>query len=175
VARPVSPAIQELRLGQGTRTLEMERSEEVAAASLNLVAQARRELLLLSRHLDGVIYDTPEMGQAIRDFALRSRGARMRVLVKDPARAVRDSHRIIGLAQRLSSFIEIRVPPPEFADYNSAFLVADRTGYIHRHLSDRYESVVEFNASAHATGLAREFNTMWEGALPDPSVRRLYL
>ena len=155
--------------------MELERAAELKRVSLDLIARARRELLLLSRDLDPRLYNNPEVAEALRQFVLRRRGPRVRKLVKDPEPAVRHCHRLIGLAQRLSSFIEIRVPAPEFNQYNKAFIVADSIAYLYRGLADQYEATASLRDPQFAAELTREFNSMWESALPDRAMRRLHL
>lgn len=167
--------IQALRLGESAEPVETDDSASVAAASIALARQARREILILSRNLDAAIYDVADFVQAAREFCLQHRHARIRVLVHDPGPAVRRSHRLVALAQRLSTYIEIRKPGAEHAEVNHAFLVADGTGYVHRPLADRYEGVLHGNDRAEATRLVRDFENVWSSALPDPGLRRLHL
>jgi hypothetical protein len=79
----------------------------------------------------------------------------------------------VTLAQRLPTFIQIRVPAPQFRDFNPAFLVADETGFLHRQFSDRYEGSASFFAPATARELLRVFEPIWETAEPDPNLRAL--
>ena len=167
--------IDALILGRQHVAVEIEASDDVRHACVCLLQQARREILLMSRHLDGVLFNNSHASQALRDFVLRNRMSRIRILVKDPAPAVRDHHRFLELAQRLSSFVEIRVPSAEHRDYNSAFLIADGIGVLHRSLADRFEATVCFADHAMAGELTRQFNAMWEGAELDPALRRLHL
>jgi len=81
----------------------------------------------------------------------------------------------VALAQRLSSFIEIRVPAREYDDYNAAFLLVDGTGLIYRTLSDRYEGTVDFNDPRRAQDLGRQFEEMWQTASPDANLRRAHV
>ena len=144
-------------------------------ACLELIGQAQREILIMSRQLDAVLFDNAEAHEALRTFILQSRRTRLRVLVKDPEPARRHGHRLIELTQRLSSYAEIRVPAPEYHAYNAAFLVADQSGAVHRGLADRYEATVTF-ADRHLAGeCARQFDDMWETSQIDAGLRRLRL
>ena len=73
----------------------------VAAFSQDLrsiVRQARRSLDLTTRDLDHRIYSDAEVVQSIRDLVLGNRRARVRILVRDPAPALQQTHRLVGLA-----------------------------------------------------------------------------
>jgi hypothetical protein len=88
---------------------------------------------------------------------------------------VRRGHRLIDLAQRLSSKIEIRKPIAEYADINRTFFVADEAGYVSRPLAERYEGVANFSDRLSARNLVNTFNEVWERSQQDPQLRRLHL
>ena len=111
----------------------------------------------------------------MRQLALRSRHSRIRVLVKDSHRAVKDGHRLVELARHLSSFIEIRKAHEDARDAAEAFLIADGIGTLHRTLASRFEGTVNFRAPLHARRLAQWFTEVWERSAPDPELRRLHL
>ena len=169
------PDFERLALGTDTELFEIDTSEQNRRAAAAMARQARRSVVIMTRHLDAAVYDQPEFSDAVRDLVVRSRRAEVRVLVKDSTPVLRDGHRLISLAQRLTSFMEIRVPARDHADFNEAFLLVDNVGYIHRNFSDRFEATFSFNDSKIVRGLGREFDSMWELALPDPSLRRLSL
>ena len=165
----------EHQLGETPDVYALDTSESNREAATALAQQARRTISIATRHLDAPIYDDGGFSTAVRDLILGSRRAEVRVLVKDSTPVLRVGHRLIALAQRLSSFVEIRVPAHQHIDFNRAFMVVDDVGYIHRNFSDRFEATMSFNDSKVARGLLREFNGMWEHAKPDPNLRRLIL
>ena len=138
-----------------------------------MVSQTRRTLDIVSRHLDPLIYDTTEFSASLQRFVLEFRQARVRIIVMDSTPIVGRGHRIIHLAQRLSSYIELRNPSRDHKKYNSAFLLADQIGTVHRVLADRFEGVISFNDPKSAQLLKERFEEMWPSATPDPNFRRL--
>ena len=162
-----------LRLGEDPKPIEVGSSKEILQASVALLGQTRRTLEIVSRHLDPAIYDTGEFTDALRRFAINSRNARIRIIVMDSTPIAGSGHRTILLAQRLSSYIEIRNPGRQHASYNSAFLLADQVGSIYQTLADRFEGVVNFGDRRAAQGLSDLFEEMWPLAVPDPNMRRL--
>lgn len=171
----MKPEFDELQLGDDATPVEVETSLEVLQASLALVSQARKTVEIVSRHLDPAVYDNAEFCRAMRRFCLGSRRARVRIIIIDSRPTVGRGHQLIELAQRLSTFVEIRKPGRDHANYNSAFLIADRVGSLHRMLADRFEGRVNFNDPRTAQGLSEQFESMWNSATPDPNVRRLSL
>lgn len=164
-----------LRLGEDAQAIRVDTGAELRAASVALARAARRRLEIVSRHLDPTVYDNPEFGEAMSRFVLDSRRARVHIIIMDSTPILGTGHRLIDLAQRLSSFIEIRNPSRVHASYNQAFLLADRTGSVHRELADRYEGVVNFNDRRTAMALGDTFDEMWTQGEPDPNMRRLRL
>ncbi len=161
----------------GTRhdPILMDRSEDVRSACLALARQARRSIIITSRQLDPLVYNNSDFGVAIRDFALSSRNARLRILVSDTGPAIHSGHRLIDLSQRLSSFIEIRIPDQQQTRYNSAFVVVDSCAYLFREQSDLYAAQCCFGDRKFSDELSRQFENMWETALPDLNLRRLQI
>ena len=48
--------------------------------------------------------------EALKQFAITSRGGQCRILVHDPVAALREMHPLIPVLQRLSSCLLVRVP-----------------------------------------------------------------
>jgi hypothetical protein len=164
-----------LKLGEDDSVIRLDERAAAAAAALALATQARRTLLLYTDDLDPALYDHEAFCDAITQFVTHNRHARIQVLVRDPGHAVKDGHRLIELARRLSSFIELRRRNPEYAEDSQTFLIADETGVLQRPHPGRFEGTVCFRAAVQARELARYFSEVWETSEPDPELRRLHL
>lgn len=169
------PDFDALELGERSDPIAVATGEQVRQASVALVRRSRRRVEIVSRHFDPVVYDTVEFADALRSFVLASSRARVRVIVMDSTPVLATGHRIVALAQHLSSYVEIRRPGKQHARYNCAFLLADRVGSVYRMLADRFEGVVSFGARRIAGDLADTFEDMWAHSEPDPNLRRLSL
>lgn len=162
-----------LGLGDDSESISVDSSQDVLRASVAMISQTRRTLEIVSRHLDPPIYDTADFITSLQRLVLDSRRARIRIIIMNSAPVVSRGHRLIELAQRLSSYIEIRNPSRTHVNYNSAFLLADGIGSVHRILADRFEGVVNFNDLRVAQALREQFEEMWPAGTPDPNFRRL--
>lgn len=158
-----------------TRPQKLASREDHREALLRLIARSRRAIDLVSRHLDPLIFDEQGMVDTFTNLALRNRKARIRILILDPAPLRQRDHRLVALAQRLSGSFELRTPAPEHRNYNESVLIADGESYLHSPLSDRYEGEVYFHAPDGAVEWLRRFEDLWQTALPDPNLRRLFL
>lgn len=167
------PELESLTLGEDREPVRLETSDQVREASVALVAQSRRTVEIVSRHLDPAVYDTREFSQCIRRFLLDSSRARVHIIVMDSGPILATGHRLVDLAQQLSSYVEIRKPDKKHAAYNCAFLLADRVGSLYRQLADRFDGAVNFGDRRTAAELGETFDEMWTHAGPDPDLRRL--
>lgn len=133
------------------------------AASLGVIAGARRSLQIYSRELDPDLLDTPEALATLRRFA--TQGGETRVLLQDPGTPQRARSPLIGLAQRLPSAFAFRaVEEPADLAYASAFVVNDRGGWYFRTLGHRFDGETEIDGEPRARQLRAAFEPMWERA-----------
>ena len=163
------------RLGTTDEQLTLETSDENRLVAISLVEQADRTLDIVSRNLDPPVFDTAEFVESVRALALRSRHSQIRIVVLEPQSVVTAGHQLLQIASRLSTFIEIRRPGANHAEFNQAMLIVDQTGIVHRHLSDRYDGIANFNDRQLAGELSRKFDDIWEHAISDPNFRRMSL
>lgn len=156
-----------------SRRLVAERFGDLRDCTLALIASARHELCIYSRDLEAALYEDAEILDAIRMVALSGKGASVRILVQDTTRAVRDGHRLVDLAQRLSSIVHIRRVSEEDAQFAGAYVLTDQGGYLHRSFGDRFDAVDDICYPPRRDELKRQFNEVWERAEPPPELRRL--
>jgi hypothetical protein len=147
--------------------------DQAVAAALEIAKLARYRLAICTPDLEPTLYSTPEFRDEVRRVARASRFAQVRILVRDPQRAIREGHHLIELANSLSSYVHIRLPNPDDEQRIDAWVIADDDAILHRPVADRPEGVVEVGSSALARELLRNFDRLWERALPDPNMRRL--
>lgn len=159
----------------GQEPRELGGAEAVREACIELVTDARRSVHIHSRDMDSALYDDGRFLDALTRFLISHPRAFARVLVQDATTAIREGHRLIGLAQRLSSRFAIREPGPQHRDYNAAFLVTDGTGVLYRELGDRFDAVYSRHDRARARQLVRYHDEAWEFGQPNPNLRNLNL
>ncbi len=164
-----------LILGETDQELILESSDQNRAVAVQMINGCRRHLDIISRDLDPCIYDTLEMIAAIKKLALRSRLTQIRIIVLQPETLRSHNHRLLDLAERLSSFIEIRKPDREYDSYNKALFLTDDCGYIRRPHSDRFDGRANFYDQKTVSEIQREFNQIWDHSRQDPNFRRLSL
>lgn len=139
-------------------------SDAFAAATLEVVRAARYELVLMSVELDRRLFGTEVFIDQLRNFILQHRRARLRVLVHDPAAAVRNCIRLVEFGRLLSSRVEFRKLPQTRAMPREEFLIADERAVLYRSAPDQLEAKHYADAPMVARSQLRGFNTCWEEA-----------
>ncbi len=140
------------------------RAELTDARVANLQG-ARHTLCMYQPLLDGEAFATPAEIDALRQLATSGRGASIRLLIHDPDAALRDGHRLIGLAQRLPSVIQVRTPVEELdLAYGSAYLLNDQGGFVFQPEANRPIGRTAAGDRAGQAPLLRHFEQVWERA-----------
>ncbi len=150
--------------------------EGAVAATVAIVAGARRRLWIHTRELDPGLYDHPQVLEALRALATRGGGVEIQVLLHDAAAPQRAHAPLLSLAQRLPSIFAFReVDDPVDRAYVAAFVTSDGGGYYHRGLGHRFDGETETAAPARARQLADAFRPVWERSRPVGELRALGL
>ncbi len=137
--------------------------DEVAAARLQILADARHRLALRLPRLAMASFASLAELDEIRRIATSGRSALIRVLLHDPDAALRDDHRLIALAQRLPSSIQVRVPMDEVdLGWASACLLNDAGGYLFLPEAERPQGRAARAHRANAAPLQQHFDEVWD-------------
>ena len=169
------PDWSEYTLGETSGDIVIDSSEDNQTAAIRLVAQGSRSLDIFSRDLEARIFDNMEFADAVRALAVKTRDMHVRILVIDPDPIIKRGHRLVELARRLTSHLEIRKVHEDYCNNPESYLVVDNRGLLHRKLASRYEAVVNFNNPMTATELHHQFSEMWERSKQYMDFKRLYI
>lgn len=142
-------------------------------AAVAVAAVAKRELALFSHDLELLIYDRDDFVKVVQALATRSRMSRIRIVCIDPGASVRAGHRLIAVAQRFSSYMEVRRASKDHVQLPETFLVADEEAVLFRPIATRPEGYADTHAPLEARKFLKQFSDIWEKAEPDPEFRRL--
>ena len=170
----INTIIQHSKIGDA-QTLSLKNVDENRIASLSLAEQAHYKLDIICRDLDHALYDNDDFYNAVKKLATRSPKAKIRILIQNSDKIVKQGHRLLGLARKLSSYIEIRLQSKRFKEFNEAWLIVDDKAWLRRPLADRYNAELHFSAARQLRDISQQFNDMWYEAEPDPNLRQLSL
>ncbi|SFS12913.1 Predicted N-acyltransferase, GNAT family [Dyella sp. OK004] len=148
-----------------TESLPASNRSEQADTRLALLREARYRLMIYQPTLPSDMYSSAAELDQLRRIATSGRGAEIRVLLHDPAAALRDSHRLVALAQRLPSGVLVRTPLEELdLAYGSAYLLTDSGGYLFQPDAGRPQGRASAHDRAGQAPLQQHFNEVWERA-----------
>lgn len=156
--------------------LQCERFQDMQTLTLGLLQQSRHKVRIHSAALEPLLPDDDPAIDELRRLATSGRHAEVRVLVHDPDSLLRDGHRLIGLAQRLETAIDIRtVVERDDLQYPSAFLVNDVGGYLLQPQRHRPRAVGCSHAPGRNRNLATYFDEVWHRSQTATALRKLDL
>ncbi len=167
------PALLRPAVASDSKRLTATRAGELHDALLQLIHGARHEFCLYTRDFDPPVLSQADISAAVRRVALSGRMASVKILLQDSTRAAREGHRLVDLAQRLSSLIRIRTPAQDDLGYAGAFALNDQGGFLYRPFGDRYEAEGDLHYAPRRDELKRYFDEVWERAEPTAELRRL--
>jgi len=145
------------------------------AGLLACLQRPRRTLLLLSPLLDPVLFDRPDVVEAVSAFAREARHARVQILIRDSSQIVARGHRLVELARRLDSRVELRKLPDDAGTRELSFMTWDELGcWLLPDYRD-YQALRNFHDPVQAKRLAEQFARLWARSTPDPELRLLRL
>ncbi len=165
------------RLGETKADVHIDTVDENRDIVLSLVEQARYTIDIFSQDLDAELYNNAAFEQALFKLTKRHPTTRVRILVQNSMRSVQNGHRLIRLAQNLTSSIAIHKPSQKHQDEQCGFLVVDQLGFLYRVNANHrnYHASFNFMSPLRARQLADFFNDMWELSTPDIQTRRMHI
>lgn len=147
---------------------------ECAQARLQVLRDARHRLAVRVPVLTADMFADAKQLAELRRIATSGRSAQIRVLLHDPQAALQADHPLIGLAQRLSSAFQIRVPVDDVdLGWPSASLLNDVGGYLFLPAAERPSGRAARDDQASAAPLQQQFDEVWERSERASTLQRL--
>jgi hypothetical protein len=156
-------------------TIYFDGREQASELALKLIQQAKSNICFFGATLDKVLLDHAEIMTSLSAFSRRTPRAQARFIVHDSQQAIAQGHRLIALAQKLTSSIHIRTSSEKYKGLKQTFLLIDNEAYLYCQTATRYTGRVCFDDVSESRQLLKLFNTIWEYGSPDPMTRRLTL
>jgi hypothetical protein len=144
---------------------------EVRSAVCQVAASAQRLISIYTPDLEPDLYDQTAFLEVIKHFVLARSFAKVRVLLAEPARVMRDSNRFVAMGRRLSSCIDIRYGAAEARQRASAYLIADDRAIVYRMRADTWDGIADINNPPAARLYLQEFDQTWDASAPEHGLR----
>ncbi len=162
----------------GTRASQTERrvistKEEMRRAAIEIAKTANRNLAIFTHDLEPGIYDDLDFLEVVKRLILSRAYARVRVLIADPMRAIKNGNRFVQLGRRLNSFIEFRHVHEDYGQHREAYCIADGGGIVYRLDAARWDGIVDHNVPAVTDMYLTTFDEIWHASEVEQEFRRL--
>ncbi len=145
--------------------------EEMRSAFNRVAASAQRLMSIYTPDLEPEIYDQTEFLDIVKRFVLGKNFAKVRVVLGDEARLLRDGNRFVAMGRRLTSYIDIRILHEKLPQRAASYIVADDRAIALRTDSRVWEGVADFNNPPIARVHLAEFDAVWIANQPEPALR----
>ena len=149
--------------------------EQARDLTLSLVKQARKRICFFGTTLDSVLFNHADCLEAISAFARRTPHAKAQFIVHNTQQALSQGHGLIGLSQKLTSSIAIKVTDPQHRQLTQYFLLIDDMAYLFGQHVTRYHGRASFDDVSETRQLQQLFDQIWAHGHPDLLTRRLAL
>ncbi|WP_313085049.1 histone acetyltransferase HPA2 [Pseudomonas sp.] len=157
---------------------ELQRFESAIEARRHLdvlLQHARRNLSLYSQDFEPWLYDDEAVEQACSCLLRSNPRCRFRVLLRDSSRAVRQGHRLLRLARRLTSQFQIRLLHPDYQVSTTAFVLVDAGGALACPEPGAFAGYALYHDPGRVRQLQQQFDSAWDHSLSDPELRSFLL
>jgi hypothetical protein len=158
------------RHGQETLTV-LTSLAEVRSAVNEIAATAQRLISIYTPDLEPDLYDQTAFLDVIKHFVLTRSFSKVRVLLAEPTRVMRDSNRFVAMGRRLSSCIDIRYVTAQAPQRASAYLIADDRAIVYRMRSDTWDGIADANNPPAARVYLQEFDNIWNASAAEHGLR----
>jgi hypothetical protein len=145
--------------------------DEMRAAVNQAAAGAHRIMSIYSPDLEPELYDQTPFLDIIKRFVLGRNFAKVRVLLNDRTRMIRDGNRLVAMSRRLTSYIEMRLAPRNDSQRAYSYLIVDDKAVIFRLHADRHVGIADLANATAARAQLDEFDAIWQANVPDYGFR----
>ena len=147
--------------------------EEMRQAAIEVARVARRKVSIFTHDLEPGIYDDPDFLEVIKRLVLSQTYSRIRVLIADPTRAIKNGNNFVHLGRRLNSYIEFRHVREDLRTHAEAFCIADETALVYRLQAERWDGIADTFEPAVAKLYGKMFDEIWLASEVETEFRQL--
>ena len=147
--------------------------EELRQAVVDVVSVADRKIAIFTHDLEPGIYDDPDFLDIVKKLCLSQAYARVRVLIADPTRAIKNGNDFVHLGRRLNTYIEFRHVREDLRTHAESFCIADETALVYRLQANRWEGIADTYEPAVAKLYGKMFDEIWQASEVEIEFRQL--
>jgi len=149
--------------------------DDLRVAAADLIARARREIVICSPALDPALYNRAALVEALGHFIARQARCRARIVVEDTEHMLLSSIRLVELARRFSDLILIKRLGEQHHGLTEMFMVADGESCLYQQDTATIDATLDLQAPHLAVPLAQRFENIWAASEPAPGLHNFRL
>ena len=146
-----------------------------AELAVELCSSAARQVCILSPRLDHAAFDNEELAEVLGVLIRSSRQTGVRILVADSRPLVSRGHRLLLMARRLPSSIQIHKLAEHPAWNGETIVIRDRDGVLYKPGGSDHEGFYEPSSRASTQRHLELFEELWRYSAQDLELRSLSL
>jgi hypothetical protein len=147
--------------------------EEARESVIAVAREASRKVSIFTHDLEPGIYDDPDFLEIIKRLVLSQTYARIRVLIADPSRAIKNGNNFVHLGRRLNTYIEFRHVRDDLRTHGEAFCIADEKALVYRLQANRWDGIADTYEPAVAQLYGKMFDEIWLASEVEVEFRQL--
>lgn len=147
--------------------------EEMRQAAIEVAGCATRRLSIYTHDLEPGIYDDPDFLEVVKHMVLSRTYSRIRVLISDPVKAIKNGNQFVHLGRRLNTYIEFRNVREDLRTHPESYCIADDTALVYRLDAERWEGIADTHEPAVARMYGSTFDEIWQASEVEIEFRQL--
>lgn len=147
--------------------------KQFLALHRNMLSQAQKQIWIISDAITAPLLNDETVRNSLLRLAKRNSKAEIRILLEDDKKGAGHYNPTVELAQKLTSFIEIRTIQKGAEKPNEMITTVDFTAGILRKDLNNYAGFAHYNNHLIAQRLRDQFEHHWQYAKPSMQLRRL--
>ena len=140
--------------------------DDLRVAAADLIAHARREIVICSPALDPALFNRATLAEALGHFIARQARGRARIVVEDTEHMLLSNVRLVELARRFSDLILIQRLGEVHHGLTEMFIVADTESCLYQQDITVIDATLDLDTPHLAAPLARRFEVIWAASEP---------
>jgi hypothetical protein len=147
---------------------------ECSEAVQQLINSSERVIAIFSQQLEPLLYNHRIVCEQVSQLARKNQYTQVRIIAQQTRSAASSGHCLIQLAQKLSSYVQIRTPnTPELQKFSQSWLIIDDHSMCEISDPERYEGKLIEHDRIYVKKQLDFFDHAWEHSVPDINTRRL--
>jgi len=160
------------RKGNYENDIKLSSAEEISDTVIELTKNTLRSIKIYTPDLEAEIYNNDKFRQQLLAFTRGNRHAQIKILVDDISNAIQSGHKLIGLAQQLSSIATIKDTPADYQGTHISFILFDQAGFIFKP-DNTSHTAISSNCKNRSNKLHEFFTSAWDQAEQNINTKKL--